>query len=239
MKKSSEEEILLSSGCLCCSVRGDLSQTILRLTDRRDGGALAFDRIVIETTGLADPGPILQTMLVDRELAETTRMDGVVTVADAANGPATRYAQFEAVSQVAMADLIVLSKTVLVNQKEVKTFKERLRGLNPTAPILDAAKVAGLWGKIWGLSGICRSVQQVEALHWMAQRQAHPDPLSNLSGLAPAKSETASFSPHESRIGTASTALDDPLSDDFFDTWLNTLIGLRGPDILRVRALSL
>ena len=106
---SSDEIVLMQSGCLCCSVRGDLSRTIAGLLQRLDDGQLDFERIVIETTGLADPGPILQTLVADAYLARTTRMDGVVTVADAANGPATLDAQFEAVSQAAMADLIVLS----------------------------------------------------------------------------------------------------------------------------------
>ena len=106
---SSDEIVLMQSGCLCCSVRGDLSRTLAGLLQRLDDGQLDFERIVIETTGLADPGPILQTLVADAYLARTTRMDGVVTVADAANGPATLDAQFEAVSQAAMADLIVLS----------------------------------------------------------------------------------------------------------------------------------
>ncbi|MEM8774132.1 MAG: GTP-binding protein [Pseudomonadota bacterium] len=237
IEESSEEVVLLSSGCLCCSVRGDLSQTMMRLIDRRETGDLFFDRVVIETTGLADPGPILQTMLVDRDLAEATRMDGVVTVADAFNGPATLDEQFEAVSQAAMADLIVLSKTDLVQPEQVKHFKKRLRGLNPTAPILDTARITELSGKIWGLSGIRKGVQQAEALHWMVHRQPSDDPLSNLSGPAREKTAPVPFSRHDSRIGTASIVVDEPLTDEVFDNWLNTLIGLRGKDILRVKGI--
>ena len=99
IEKSSEEIILMRSGCLCCSVRGDLSKTVTRLFERKLAGEIAFERIVVETTGLAFPGPIMQTLLVDRMLAENTRLDGIVTVADAANGAATLDAQFEAVSQ--------------------------------------------------------------------------------------------------------------------------------------------
>ena len=116
---SEGEVVLMPSGCLCCSVRGDLADTVVRLIARRAAGELSFERVVIETTGLADPGPILQTLGLDPVLARTTRLDGVVTVADAAHGAATLDAQFEAVSQAAMADLIVLSKTDLVPPVEV------------------------------------------------------------------------------------------------------------------------
>ena len=95
IEESSEEIILMRSGCLCCSVRGDLSKTIADLFERRVQNEVAFERIVIETTGLADPGPILQTLLVDDFLAKNTRMDGVVTVVDAAHAAATLDAQFE------------------------------------------------------------------------------------------------------------------------------------------------
>ena len=108
-----EEVVLMQSGCLCCSVRGDLSRTLQDLMIRRQTWRVKFDRVVIETTGLADPGPILQTFLADQYLAKKFRLDGVVTVADAATGPETLDLQFEAVSQVAMADLIAVSYTHL------------------------------------------------------------------------------------------------------------------------------
>ena len=101
-----EKVVLMQSGCLCCSMRGDLARTLQDLQNRKDLGHITFDRIVIESTGLADPTPILQTLLVDPALAKIFRMDGIVTVADAAAGSDTLNRQFEAVSQVAMADLI-------------------------------------------------------------------------------------------------------------------------------------
>lgn len=136
----SEEVVLMQSGCLCCSVRGDIARTVASLLTRRDAGELSFERVVIETTGLADPGPILQTLVADPFLARATRMDGVVTVADAANGPATLNAQLEAVSQAAMADLIVLSKTDLVTPEQVVMFEERLRAINPGVRIVHAVR---------------------------------------------------------------------------------------------------
>ncbi len=124
MEQSSEEVILMQSGCLCCSIRGDLSNTISSLVGRKNRKEIEFDRLLIETTGLADPGPITQTLLVDAILARTTVLDGIVTVADAANGPKTLDAQFEAVSQVAMADLIIVSKTDLITAAEGRKFSK-------------------------------------------------------------------------------------------------------------------
>ena len=237
IEESSDDVVLMQSGCLCCTVRGELSSTVAGLMARRNGGELAFERIVIETTGLADPGPILQNMLVDPFLARMVRMDGVVTVVDAANGPATMDAQFEAVSQVAMADLVILSKTDLVAPEQTVMLEERLRAINPGVRILHAVKGEGTPDQLWGLSGLRHGAAPGDILAWTRAADPAPDPLANLSGLATAKPETASISPHDSRIGTASVILDEPISDAAFDTWLNTLIALRGPDILRVKGI--
>lgn len=233
-----EEIRLMQSGCLCCSIRGDLARTIADLLQRRDAGDLHFERVVIETTGLADPGPILQTLLVDPDLARSTRMDGVVTLADAANGPGTLDAQFEAVSQVAMADLIVLSKTDLVMPDQLWMFEERLRGINPTARMLHAVRGAGVTDRLWGLSGLRKVAAPSDVLSWATGATGKTaDPMANLSGLGQAEPLHSGFSPHDSRIGTASIVLDDPIPDVVFDKWLDTLIGLRGADILRVKGL--
>ncbi|MDV7143741.1 GTP-binding protein [Tropicimonas sp. TH_r6] len=232
-----EEIVLMQSGCLCCSIRGDLAQTIAELLERREAGALSFERVVIETTGLADPAPILQTLLVDPYLARATRMDGVVTLADAANGAATLDAQFEAVSQIAMADMIVLSKTDLVVPGRLRDLKARLRGINPTAQIVDAVRGAGGAERIWGLSGLRKGAASSDVLTWTTGPEASIDPLSNLSGISEPPPAQSGFSPHDSRIGNASVILDEPIPDIAFDKWLDTLIGLRGADILRVKGI--
>lgn len=230
----SEETVLMQSGCLCCSIRGDLSRTVADLLSRRADGRLCFDRIVIETTGLADPGPILQTLSVDPDLARTCRLDGVVTVADAANGTATLDAQFEAVSQAAMADLIVISKTDLVEPEAADSFEERLKDLNPTARILRAERGAVPVGALYDLGGLQPDAPEQERLAWLTP--GAPDPLANLTGLALPKPAPV-VSPHDSRIQSVSIVLDDPIPDVVFDLWLDTLIALRGPDILRIKGI--
>lgn len=255
MATSSDDVTLMQSGCLCCTVRGELGHTIGKLFQRREAGEFDFDRIVIETTGLAEPGPILQTLLVEHFLAARTRMDGVVTVVDAANGPKTLDDQFEAVSQVAMADLLVLSKADLVGTEQIIRVEERLRGLNPTARIHHAVRGDGLAGDLWGLSGLRKEAASVDVLTWTTGRKAPAapahvmsratgsgasaglisDPFANLSGMAESPSTPASHSRHDARILTASIILEDPLSDAVFDNWLNTLTAKRGPNLLRVK----
>lgn len=231
-----EEVVLMRSGCLCCSIRGDLSRTLQDLVARQKAGRICFERIVIETTGLADPAPILQTFLADPYLAKTFVMDGVVTVADAAVGPNTLDRQFEAVSQVAMADLIVLSKTDLVSDDAAYAFEMRLRSLNQTAEILKAERGVVPTASLWNLSGMRSEGKPEQTKAWLSPA-APPDPLDNLSGF----SQTVYTAPvphaHDARIGTASIILEQPIPVDVFDHWLDTLILLRGPDILRIKGI--
>lgn len=231
-----EDIILMQSGCLCCSMRGDLSRTLQDLVTRKHESRVTFDRIVIETTGLADPVSVLQTFLIDPYLAENFRMDGVVTVVDAATGPDTLNRQFEAVSQVAMADLLVLSKTDLVPESASQAFDARLRSLNPTADILRADRGVVPTKALWDLSGLRHQARPEQAEAWLMPA-ADADPLCNLSGMAPAPSPAQAPRPHDERIGSASIVLDDPIPHAAFDLWLDTLILLRGPDILRVKGI--
>lgn len=233
-----EEVVLMQSGCLCCSIRGDLSRTLQNLRARRQTWRVKFDRVVIETTGLADPGPVLQTFLVDPYLARKFRIDGVVTVADAVNGPDTLDQQFEAVSQVAMADLLVLSKTDLVSEEASAKFESRLRSLNPTAQILKADHGAVPIASLWNLSGMQRAVDPADVLSWLTPNEA-ADPLSNLSGLAMQSTSLPlpQSHTHDARIGSASVVLNEPIPSKVFDLWLDTLVKLRGPDILRVKGI--
>jgi G3E family GTPase len=141
VEKSDDNIIELAAGCLCCTIRGDLINTLSDLLARRDAGTIkAFDRIVIETTGLADPAPVLHVLMRDPLLLSRLRLEGVITVVDGVNGMATLDTHFEAVKQVAVADRIVLTKLDLLHgiSGEEKMFATiaRLRKLNPTARLL-------------------------------------------------------------------------------------------------------
>jgi G3E family GTPase len=136
---SKEDTILLSSGCLCCTVRGDLVNTFRDLTAKRDAGEIKpFKRVVIETTGLADPAPVLHTLMSDPVVAERCRLESVVTLVDAVNGNGTLDHHTEAVKQAAVADRLVLTKVDLAEQKGVQHLRHRLQHLNPGAPVFTA-----------------------------------------------------------------------------------------------------
>jgi G3E family GTPase len=138
VEASSDGIIELSDGCLCCTVRGELVDTLADLMDRMQSGRIRpLKRVVIETTGLADPAPVLQSVIGNPILVQNYRLDGVVTVVDAVNGLSTLDNHEEAVKQVAMADRLVLSKATLASAEVIETLKGRLAALNPRAPLID------------------------------------------------------------------------------------------------------
>jgi len=230
------EVVLMQSGCLCCSIRGDLSNTISQLLAKRDDGLIQFDRVVIETTGLANPGPILQTFTLDAVLRRDTRLDGVVTVFDAVNGPTTLDRQFEAVSQVAMADLLLLSKTDLLSRDAADAVEVRLRTLNPTAPLLQCAKGDIDPAAMWQLTGMRETASPEEVIGWTTP-ETTSDVLGNLSGFAPAPVTQPVVAPHDSTISSISVVFDEPLDDAVFDTWFDSLIATKAKDLLRVKGI--
>ena len=132
--------VVLQSGCLCCTLRGDLVDGLEKLLRDLDNGRVKFSRVLLETTGLADPAPVLHTAMAHPYLVKRFRLDGVVTVVDAINGEGALDAHPEAVKQVAVADRIVLSKTDLADAEVTQHLLDRLRALNPAAVVLDAAK---------------------------------------------------------------------------------------------------
>ncbi len=141
VEKSDGDMILMSSGCLCCTIRGDLVSTLEDLLKRRDNGRIApFVRVLIETTGLADPAPVLHTIMFHPYLMLRYRLEGVITLVDAVNGEATLNAHEESVKQAAVADRLVLSKTDLLPDAVLKiaSLKNRLAALNPAARLIEA-----------------------------------------------------------------------------------------------------
>lgn len=131
-----EEQIVeMNNGCICCTVRGDLVRILGDLAVKRTDGRAKFDRVIIETTGLADPAPVAQTFFADRNIADFYTLDAIVTVVDAKHGPKQLDEHHEAQEQVGFADRLLLSKTDLVNAEEVETLENRLRAMNSRAPI--------------------------------------------------------------------------------------------------------
>ena len=136
LKTESKEQILqMSNGCICCTIREDLREALQLLAAKRRKGLVEFDRIVIETTGLADPGPVAQTFFMDDEIAETYMIDSILTLVDAKHANQQLDDRQEARRQVGFADQIFLSKTDLVTEAEKDALIHRLKHMNPRAPI--------------------------------------------------------------------------------------------------------
>jgi G3E family GTPase len=131
---SNEQIIQMNNGCICCTIREDLRATLSDLAAKRREGKLDFERVVIETTGLADPGPVAQTFFMDDEIAEIYLLDSILTLVDAKHGPKQLDERQEARRQVGFADQIFLSKTDLISEAEADELSHRLKHMNPRAP---------------------------------------------------------------------------------------------------------
>jgi G3E family GTPase len=135
VEDTNEQIVEMNNGCICCTVRGDLVRILDELKAKRESKQLDFDRVIIETTGMANPGPVTQTFFMDEGISAYYLLDAVITVVDAKHGHATLDAQPEAQNQVGFADRILMSKTDLVTGDEVESLRERLLRMNPRAPI--------------------------------------------------------------------------------------------------------
>ena len=135
LQERDEQIVEMNNGCICCTVRGDLIQILGDLAERREAGEIAFDRVIIETTGMADPGPVAQTFFIDDEIADRYLLDAVITVVDAVHGDKQLDEHTEAQEQVGFADRILMSKVDLADEATQESLRERLMRINPRAPI--------------------------------------------------------------------------------------------------------
>jgi len=132
--ESKEQIVQMSNGCVCCTIREDLREALQLLAAKKRQGLLDFDRVVIETTGLADPGPVAQTFFMDDEIAESYLLDSILTLVDAKHAPQQLNDRQEARRQVGFADQIFISKSELVSAEETDALIHRLKHMNPRAP---------------------------------------------------------------------------------------------------------
>ncbi|MDK1375172.1 MULTISPECIES: GTP-binding protein [unclassified Sinorhizobium] len=175
VEASSDGVIELSDGCLCCTVRGELVDTLADLMDRMQTGRIKpLRRVVIETTGLADPAPVLQSVLGNPVIAQNFRLDGVVTVVDAVNGLQTIANHVEALKQVAVADRLVVSKTKLANGAGRDALLQRLRDLNPRAPVIDGDTEEVGHAELFACGLYDASTKVADVGRWL-QDEAHAD----------------------------------------------------------------
>jgi G3E family GTPase len=228
----SENTVLLSSGCLCCTVRGDLVQTLADLHAKRGDGVIPrFDRVVVETTGLADPVPILQTVMTDPQIVPLFRLDAVVTLVDGVNGERQLDEHAESVKQTAVADRLVVTKIDIAAPPSVAALKERLAAINPGAELIEAAhgeiapqRLFGAGLEDFAHTGDARRWLREEAFFARAKVQARHHGARNATR-------------HDDHIRAFCVYYDRPVSATGLTVWLDTLAALRGANLLRVKGI--
>ena len=170
---SGDQMVELSDGCLCCTVRGELVDTLAYFTDAMQSGKMKpVSRVVIETTGLADPAPVIQSVIGNPVLAQNFHLDGVVTVVDAVNGARTLDRHIEAVKQAAVADRIVLSKTTMAEPADVAALARRLADINPNSLILDADSEDAGKASLLHAGFFDAAAKSPDVVRWLAEEAA-------------------------------------------------------------------
>jgi G3E family GTPase len=248
VREVAEDVVLLSSGCLCCSVRDDLLSTLAELHALMRSGELPpFRRVVVETTGLADPAPILQAILGDRRLTPFMRMGQVLTTVDAVNGERTMARHREARQQIALANRVIVTKTDLVAESGCDTLIEKVSAINPTAELLTSSKAQ---------LPAARVLNEAPS-QWQRPDPArpHPNPPPEGEGIMrgpPPEGEGIMPGPppegeeimppheehgHDEAIQTFTVQVEQPVQWAAFVDWLELLLASRGDSILRVKGL--
>jgi G3E family GTPase len=202
--------IEIRNGCVCCTVRADLVAGVKVLLEQKE---IKLDRLIIETSGLADPAPVLQTFLADAELLEKVQLESVITLVDAANH-ARQQDDDIAREQIAFADLVILNKIALLREDHLKELERSLRTLNPTAAILRANHAE------LPVSTLLR-----------APRFSLP----NLLAIEPGLLEDEHDHEHDASIGACAVETDHPVDPDRFNRWLNQLVQCEGQRLLRMK----
>ncbi len=236
-----EEVFEMNNGCVCCTVRGDLIRVLTGLMRRQTPGKRAFDAIVIETTGLADPGPVAQTFFVDEDVRAKTRLDSVTTVVDAKHVLLRLADSREAREQVAFADQIVLNKTDLVEPAELAEVERRLRAMNPLAPIHRAVRSDVPLDAILGRGGF--DLDRMVSLEPDFLNPAHGDAGHVHDEHCDHDHDHGHDHQHgghaheDQDIQGVSITSERPIDGQKVTRWLNELLQAQGPDILRTKGI--
>ena len=247
VEATDEDLVLLKNGCLCCSIRSDLVRALRRLYVRRAANEITiFDRVVIETTGVADPISIIQCLIRDQLLADCYRLDGVVATVDAVTGMATLDRQDEAVKQAAVADRILLTKVDLAAPGEREALTARLRAINPAAPI--TAVVYGVVSAplLLNLGFYNTATKSLQVQRWLdagvyagGQDHHHHTESDGRRGApgGPSAEPTIDVNRHNDHIRSFCLTYDRPLDWEKLASLMQALINVRGGDILRVKGI--
>jgi len=213
IEKSDEQIVEMNNGCICCTVRGDLIRILGTLKEKRDTGALKFDRVVIETTGMADPGPVAQTFFTDEEIGNYYLLDSIITLVDAKHAPKQLDEFHEAQEQVGFADKILLSKTDVADEKDTEALIRRIKKMNPRAPIKKVHFGDTPIDEVLDLRGF--NLNAILALD--------PDFL------------TDSHHEHHDEVASFVFKTKKPFDGQKLENFLSGMIQMHGPDLLRYK----
>ena len=236
-----ENTVVLQSGCICCTVRGDLVDTLSDLMGKRERGQIPdFSRVVIETTGLADPAPILHTLATEPLIASRFALRTVVTTVDAANGLGQLDSFPEPVKQAALADVILITKTDLVDRAAVAALRTRLRQLNPSAEMVDVVHGEIAPDQLFSRAADPRANPD-EVRRWLdaeAYESEHDDHGHDHHGHDHHAHHTENDpNRHGDNIRAFCLTLDRPIAWDGLKRWLQSITSLRGRDLLRMKGI--
>ena len=239
VETADENVFEMASGCLCCTIRGDLADTLGNLVKRRDAGAIkSFERIVIETTGLADPSPVLHTIMNHPVLSARLFLSGVITVVDAVNGEATLDTHIEAVRQVAVADRIVLTKADLLTGRkgEDRLFSiiARLRKLNRGARLLEITTGEAVPANLFNTSAYDLAGKSADVRNWLAAER-----YEERSGRRGGHDHhhDHDVNRHDDHISSFAVFSDRAISPAGLELFVELLASYHGPNLLRVKGL--
>ncbi len=233
VRKTSEDIVELQGGCLCCTARGDLLGALQDLFRRRKHGMVPpFERVVVETTGLADPAPILHTLMRDRLIVAVYRLDGVVTTVDCVNGANTLNTHPESVKQAAVADRLLLTKTAPATPHAVDSLRLRLGILNPSVPVsvvengrVDPSVLFGVG--LYDVGSKCADVGR-----WLRDQS-----LAAQVDASDHEHHYRDVNRHDDSIGAYCVTRDEPVSGAAFGFFLESLVAGKGADLLRVKGI--
>lgn len=240
VEKIDENMMVLASGCLCCTLRGDLVTALEKLLRDRDNGRVSFKRVVLETTGLADPAPLLQTLMSHPYLVLRFRLDGVVTLIDAVNGLSTLDEHPEAVKQAAVADRLVITKTDLIDGPDRSRARDalvqRLHALNPAAPMLDAAAGEATGERLLncGLYDPAKKIPDVN--RWLAE-EAYAAAEAERLHRHGHDHHHHDVNRHDDRVRAFTLSSDEAISASVFELFIELLKSVHGPNLLRVKGI--
>lgn len=224
------ETVILQSGCVCCTIRGDLADAIRKLFSRRERGLVPrFDRLAIETTGLADPAPIVSTLLAEPVIRHHFRLGNVIATVDAVNGALHLAHNPESVKQAAVADRIVLTKTDLAEKARIAELKAALARLNPTAPILDAATDPLAPDDLMAADVYDPARKTAEVRRWLDEEAHRAAAAAGHHGHDPNR--------HDRGIRAFCLTFEQPLDWTAFGIWLTMLLHAHGERVLRVKGI--